>query len=73
MFVIAPPSMRIPIDSLEPETLRRVVEEFVTRDGTDLSEMDVTVEQVLRQLQQGKAELHFEPEEETTTIVAVRP
>ncbi|MEX0744267.1 MAG: YheU family protein [Phycisphaeraceae bacterium] len=61
--------MQIPIDSLNPETLRRVVADYVTRDGTDLVDTDVKVEQVLRQLRLGHAELHFDEDTATTTIV----
>ncbi|MFP4144157.1 MAG: YheU family protein [Phycisphaeraceae bacterium] len=61
--------MLIPPDSLSSETLRRVVEEYVTRDGTELTDAGRKVEQVIRQLQAGRAELHFDEEDETTTIV----
>lgn len=64
--------MLIPIDQLDAETLRRVVEEFVTRDGTETADAAPMVEQVLRQLTTGKAELHYDEEEETTTIIAKR-
>lgn len=61
--------MQIPIDSLNPETLRRMVAEYVTRDGTDPVDADTKIEQVLRQLRSGHAELHFDEDEETTTVV----
>jgi len=64
--------MRIPIESLNPETLKRVVEEFVTREGTDygLSTSDLDkVEQVLRQLKKGEALLFFDEESETCQIM----
>ena len=61
--------MRIPIDSLQPDTLRRVIEEYVTRDGTDMAEADQKRRQVLRALQLGRAELHFDDETGTTTII----
>lgn len=60
----------IPIDSLSADTLRAVVEEYVTRDGTDLADAGAKVDQVLRQLRAGRAELHYDDESETTTIVA---
>ena len=66
-------AMQIPLESLSPETLRRVVEEFVTREGTDygVSTADLTskVDQVLRQLQRGQAILVFDSESETCHIV----
>ena len=62
--------MRIPIDQLNPDTLREVVAEFVTRDGTDLTDAKTKIDQVLRALRAGRAELHYDEEEETTTIIA---
>lgn len=61
--------MRIPIDSLSPDTLRRVIEECVSRDGTELTDAETKIEQVLAQLKAGRAELHFDEETETTTII----
>ncbi len=65
--------MRIPIESLTPDTLRRVVEEFVTREGTDYGmntmEFDTKVEQVLRQLRKGEAKLMFDAESESCHII----
>lgn len=65
--------MRIPTDSLAPETLRRVVEEFVTREGTDYgmnnSEFSTKVDQVLRQLHKGEAMLVFDAESESCHIL----
>ncbi|MBC7532507.1 MAG: YheU family protein [Oligoflexus sp.] len=65
--------MRIPIESLAAETLKRVVEEFVTREGTDYglstSDLQTKVEQVLRQLKKGEALLCFDTESESCQIV----
>ncbi len=61
--------MQIPIDSLTPEILRRVVEEYVSRDGTDWSEMDARIDQVLESLEASRAALHFDPETESTNIL----
>jgi hypothetical protein len=63
--------MLIPLDSLEPATLRAVVAEFVTRDGTDTGEAEAHTEQVLRQLRAGLAELHYDEETGTTTVMRV--
>ena len=62
-------AMRIPHLQLSPTALRAVVEEFVTRDGTDHSSVDERIESVLHQLDVGSVELHFEPETETCTIL----
>lgn len=61
--------MKIPIDMLPEKTLRRVIEEYVSRDGTDWSDMEDRVGQVRRLLQTGGAELHFDEETETTNVV----
>lgn len=63
--------MRIPHRALLPTTLRAMVQEFVTRDGTDDSSVERRVEDVLRQLESGCVELHFEGHTETCNIVTV--
>ncbi len=63
--------MLIPPSQLKPETLRALVEEFVTRDGTDLADAEMKVAQVLRAIEVGRAEVHYDEETETTTIVPV--
>ena len=63
--------MRIPHTSLLPATLRAVVQEFVTRDGTDHSPIERRVENVLRQLEAGRLALHFDEQTETCNIVTV--
>ena len=63
--------MRIPHAELSPATLRAIVEEFVTRDGTDHSPVERRIESVLRQLEAGQVELHFDDQTETCNIVPV--
>ncbi len=67
-----PTGLEIPHDSLAPETLRAVVEEFVTREGTDYGRaehsLDEKVEQVLRQLRRGEARISFDSETGTIGI-----
>jgi uncharacterized protein YheU (UPF0270 family) len=58
---------------LTPGALRAIVEEFVTRDGTDLSAVEQRSEQVLHQLDVGSAELHFEQETATCNILNILP
>ena len=64
-------SMRIPHTKLSPATLRAVVREFVTRDGTDYSSVQQRVDRVLEQLEAGRVELHFDDQAETSNIVTV--
>ena len=71
-----PTSMRgikIPPDQLEPETLRGVIEEFVTRDGTNLAEAQTKIRQVRAALDRGTVELWFDARSRTCNIgVAAR-
>jgi uncharacterized protein YheU (UPF0270 family) len=63
-------------DQLSPDALRGLIEEFVTRDGTDYGAVERSVEekiaQVNAQLASGEARLVFDPEAETTNIVMAR-
>ena len=63
--------MLIPHTALSPETLRAVIEEFVTRDGTDHSSVAHRIESVMRQLAVGQVELHFDERTATCSIVLV--
>ena len=64
-------TMRIPHTKLSTATLRAVVQAFVTRDGTDQSPVERRIESVLRQLESGRAELHFDDQTETCDIVPI--
>ena len=61
--------MRIPHQRLSAEVLRAVVEEFVTRDGTDHTAIAKRIDQVLRQLNVGLLELHFDTLTATCNIL----
>ncbi len=67
--------MHIPWKSLSPTTLRAVIEEFATREGTDYGEREATlddkVDAVMAQLKQGSAAVFFDEESETVTIQPV--
>jgi uncharacterized protein YheU (UPF0270 family) len=62
-------SMNVPHRLLTAGTLRAIAEEFVTRDGTDHSAVEQRIELVLRQLDVGSVELHFEQETATCNIL----
>ena len=64
-------AMRIPHTQLSPATLRAVVEEFVTRDGTDHSKVERRIEHVLHQFDVGGVELHFDAETGTCNILTM--
>jgi hypothetical protein len=63
----------IPYDQLSPETLYSVVEEFVTRDGTDYGEREVSLEvkisQIINQLKSNEALIVFDQESQSCNIV----
>jgi uncharacterized protein YheU (UPF0270 family) len=63
-------------DQLSAEALRGLVEEFVTRDGTDYGAVERSVEekiaQVIAQLTSGEARLVFDPATQTANIVVAR-
>jgi uncharacterized protein len=65
--------MVIPHTELEADLLRAVVESFVLREGTDYGEkespLEVKVAQVIRQIERGEAEIVFDPETESVSIV----
>jgi len=66
-------AVKIPYDQLSPDALQGVIEEFVTRDGTDYGEVEVSLEtkisQVLGQLKSGKAVIIFDQKTQTCTIL----
>jgi hypothetical protein len=55
--------------ALSPSALRAVVEEFVTRDGTDDSSIERCIKTVIRQLDAGRVELYFDGKTETCNIL----
>lgn len=65
--------IEIPAAELGAETLRSLVEEFVTRDGTDYGAVERSFEQkiedALAQLRSGEARVVFDPELESANIV----
>ena len=69
--------VEVPHAQLAPEVLRRLIEEFVTRDGTDYGAIERTLAEkvavVLRQLRTGEAAIVVDAASETVDIVARRP
>jgi uncharacterized protein len=62
----------IPIDRLSNDALRGVIEEFISREGTDYGEREVSREtsfnQLKHRLEKGLAVLVFDEDTETTNI-----
>jgi uncharacterized protein YheU (UPF0270 family) len=65
-----------PHGTLSPEALRGVIEEYVTRSGTDYGTQERTIEEkvadVERQLLRGEAMIVFDTTTATTNIVPAR-
>ncbi len=63
----------MPYDRLSPEILEAVIEEFVTREGTDYGTTDAPferkIEQVKRQLATGRAVIVFDETMQSCTIL----
>lgn len=63
----------VPVDRINPETLRKLIEEFVTREWSDLSDSDCTyedkIEQVIQLLKENKIHVVFDLTSETCNIV----
>jgi uncharacterized protein YheU (UPF0270 family) len=70
------PPVEVPHTEVEPATLRRLVESFVLREGTDYGAVEYSLEQkvahVLAQLERGDARMLFDPNTESVTIAAGR-
>jgi uncharacterized protein YheU (UPF0270 family) len=69
--------VEIPYEQLDPQTLRNLIREFVTRDGADWGDaggtLEEKVEQVLRQFKQKKIKVVFDLQSETANIVPRKP
>ena len=67
-------AVEVPWEQLEPDVLERLVEEFVSREGTEYGEREVglatKVKQVIEQLKAKKAAITFDPETQTTSIIS---
>ena len=63
---------KIPVDQLSPEAFKGVIEEFISREGTDYGVVEASFEtkftQIKRSLEGGSAVLLFDDETETTNI-----
>lgn len=66
----------IPLDRIRPETLRKMVEEFVTRDWSELADseytMDEKVDQVLKQLHDKRVRIVYDSESESWNLIPSR-
>jgi len=65
--------VNIPWDALSADALAGVIDDFVTREGTDYGhrefDLDAKREAVRRQLTSGRARITYDTQTQTTTIV----
>lgn len=68
--------MVIPFQELLPETLRALLEDFVSRDGAIHGHAEATMDQkvgaVMQQLRAGSAVIVFDADDETCSVVEKR-
>ena len=66
--------IEVPYHQIDPDTLRRMIQEFVTRDGVDWGDVGCTLEdkvvQVLLQLKKGQVKVVFDLTSETVNLVS---
>lgn len=66
----------LPYEQINPETLRKMIQEFVTRDGADWDDtgcsLEDKVEQVLLQLRAKKIKVVVDLTSQTANLVACR-
>ena len=64
--------VEVPASVLSPRALLGLVEEFITREGTDYGVREHTFEEkrasVMRLIDEGEVAIFFDPESETTTL-----
>lgn len=68
--------MNIPYQAIHEDTLRNMIEEYVTRDGTDYGEQEMSLEakvaQVLALLKTGDVAIQYDEALEICEIVMVK-
>jgi uncharacterized protein YheU (UPF0270 family) len=72
----APGPVVIPRDQLSPQAVSGLIQEFVTRDGTDYGAVERTLDEKIArletQLAKGDAVIVFDPATESVNIVLTR-
>ena len=66
--------LKIPHKDISPDTLRNLIEEFVTRDGTDYGENEVLLEhrfaQIVHKLESDDLLIVFDETSETCELIS---
>lgn len=75
-YTMGEEALEIPLDRIKPETLRKMIEEFVTREWSELGDstytLDEKIEQVMLQLNDNRARVVYDTTSETWNIIACR-
>jgi len=65
--------VEVPYESLSAEALEGLIEDFVTRDGTDYGVREHSLAEkrarVMKQLERAETVIVFDPESKTTTLL----
>ncbi len=65
--------VEVPWDSINPETLRNLISEFVTREWPDTEySLETKIDQVQKQLRTGQAKIAFDLVSKTCNIIPSR-
>ena len=66
--------VEVPYNALSEDTLAGVIEEFITREGTDYGEQEISLkiksQQILQMLKRGEASVIFDAKTQSCTIVS---
>ena len=68
--------MEIPYTKLSEESLRAIIEEYITREGTEYGVKEYSfeqkIEQIRQQLLQGEIKINFDTETEPCNLFAIK-
>lgn len=68
--------VEVPLDRINPDTLRNLIAEFVTREWEEIGNarytLDDKIEQVYRQLREKKAKVVFDLSSQSCNIVPIK-
>jgi len=69
-------SFDIPLDRINPDLLLKMIEEFVTREWSELADSEYTLDekihQVMQQLKENRAKIVYDSTSETWNIIPCR-
>ena len=70
------PPVEIPMEALSSDTLQSVIESYILREGTDYgwheADHDNKIDQIKRQLSNGKIKIAFDPNTESVTLLTAQ-